>query len=125
MKRIRKEKKNSYKRIILLMGLLIVFITAKGLSANLDQKNQSLQKEVAELASTNQWIKSQISDKISLDKIEAYARENLLMMDAAGASVTRAAVDMERISQTNTVATESTWTERLQQNVGDIFNGKQ
>lgn len=107
------------------MALLFVFITAKGLSASLDQRNQSLQKEVAELASTNQWTKSQISDKISLDKIEAYARENLLMLDAAGASVTRAAVDMERISQTNAVATESSWTERLQQNVGDIFNGKQ
>ena len=124
MKRIRKERSN-LKRMGLVMALLIVFITAKGLSASLDQRNQSLQKEVAELAGTNQWIKSQISDKISLDKIEAYARENLLMMDAAGASVTRAAVDMERISQTNTVATESTWTERLQQNVGDIFNGKQ
>lgn len=124
MKRIRKERSN-LKRMGLVMALLIVFITAKGLSASLDQRNQSLQKEVAELASTNQWIKSQISDKISLDKIEAYARENLLMLDAAGASVTRAAVDMERISQTNAVATESSWTERLQQNVGDIFNGKQ
>ena len=124
MKRIRKERSN-LKRMGLVMALLIVFITAKGLSASLDQRNQSLQKEVAELASTNQWTKSQISDKISLDKIEAYARENLLMLDAAGASVTRAAVDMERISQTNAVATESSWTERLQQNVGDIFNGKQ
>ena len=124
MKRIRKERSN-LKRMGLVMALLIVFITAKGLSASLDQRNQSLQKEVAELAGTNQWIKSQISDKISLDKIEAYARENLLMLDAAGASVTRAAVDMERISQTNAVATESSWTERLQQNVGDIFNGKQ
>ena len=124
MKRIRKERSN-LKRMGLVMALLFVFITAKGLSASLDQRNQSLQKEVAELASTNQWIKSQISDKISLDKIEAYARENLLMLDAAGASVTRAAVDMERISQTNAVATESSWTERLQQNVGDIFNGKQ
>lgn len=124
MKRIRKERSN-LKRMGLVMALLFVFITAKGLSASLDQRNQSLQKEVAELASTNQWTKSQISDKISLDKIEAYARENLLMLDAAGASVTRAAVDMERISQTNAVATESSWTERLQQNVGDIFNGKQ
>ena len=124
MKRIRKERSN-LKRMGLVMALLFVFITAKGLSASLDQRNQSLQKEVAELAGTNQWIKSQISDKISLDKIEAYARENLLMLDAAGASVTRAAVDMERISQTNAVATESSWTERLQQNVGDIFNGKQ
>lgn len=122
MKRIKKKNSIS-KPLAITMVVLTLFITSKGLSASLNQKNLGLREEVAELASTNQWIKYQISDKMSLDKIEAYARNSLAMTETAHINMNKVSVDLDKINQTNIIATDYSWMDKLQKNVGDIFDG--
>lgn len=128
MKRNAKSRKRlrmglSNGTLIVFMTVLMLFVGTRAWAASLNQKNIRLTSEVRELVSTNQWIKYQISDKISLDKLEVYARDALQMQPLNNAAVQYLSVDMAKINQKAIVAAESTWVDRLQQSVGDIFDG--
>ena len=110
--------------ILAALATLAAMISTRGLAASLNQKNIALNNEVSELVSTNQWIKYQISDKISLDKIESYAKQNLQMAEAANEQILSLDVDMNKINSTGTEAPRTGWLEKIQKNIGDIFDGQ-
>ena len=117
--------KNSINIIFIsLMATFFIFIATRGLSANLNQKNLSLTKEVSELVSTNQWIKYQISDKISLDKIAVHARTKLNMVDITNKDIKYLSVDLNYINAIKQMELEKNWLDKLQKNVRDIFDGQ-
>ncbi len=109
---------------ILLMFTVLILITTRGLAANLNQKNIVLNKEVSELVSTNQWIKYQISDKISLDKIAVYAKSKLNMVDITNKDIRYISVDLNYVNEIKQVEIKKNWLEKLQNHVRDIFDGQ-
>ncbi|MDD2370685.1 MAG: hypothetical protein PHQ32_01645 [Firmicutes bacterium] len=109
---------------ILLMVTVLVLITTRGLATNLNQKNIVLNKEVSELVSTNQWIKYQISDKISLDKIAVYAKTKLHMTDITNKDVKYLSVDLNYVNEIKQLEIKENWLEKLQNHVRDIFDGQ-
>lgn len=108
----------------LLMATVLVLIATRGIAANLNQRNLVLNKEVSELVSTNQWIKYQISDKISLDKIEVYAKTKLHMVDVTNKDIRYVSVDLNYVNEIKQQEIKKSWQEKLQENVGDIFDGQ-
>lgn len=108
----------------LLMITVLLLITTRGIAANLNQRNTVLSKEVSELVSTNQWIKYQISDKISLEKIEVYAKSKLMMVDVTNKDIRYLSVDLNYVNEIKQVESKKTWFIKLQENVGDIFDGQ-
>ncbi len=107
---------------ILLMVTVLTLITTRGLAANLNQKNIGLNKEVSELVSTNQWIKYQISDKISLDKIVVYAKTKLNMVDITNKDIRYISVDLNYVNEIKQIEVKKNWLEKLQVNVRNIFD---
>lgn len=110
--------------ILASLAILAAVISTRGLAASLNQKNLALTSEVSELVSTNQWIKYQISDKISLDKIESYAKQNLQMAEAPNEQILTLDVDMNKINSTGSAEDRTGWLEMIQKNIGDIFDGQ-
>lgn len=110
--------------ILASLAILAAVISTRGLAASLNQKNLALTSEVSELVSTNQWIKYQISDKISLDKIESYAKQNLQMAEAPNEQILTLDVDMNKINSSGTAEDRTGWLEMIQKNIGDIFDGQ-
>lgn len=110
--------------ILASLAILAAVISTRGLAASLNQKNLALTSEVSELVSTNQWIKYQISDKISLDKIESYAKQNLQMVEAPNEQILTLDVDMNKINSSGTAEDRTGWLEMIQKNIGDIFDGQ-
>lgn len=108
----------------LLMITVLLLITSRGIAANLNQRNIALSKEVSELVSTNQWIKYQISDKISLEKIEVHAKSKLMMVDVTNKDIRYLSVDLNYVNEIKQVETKRAWFIKLQENVGDIFDGQ-
>lgn len=106
-----------------LMGTVLILITTRGLAANLNQRNITLNKEVSQLVSTNQWIKYQISDKISLDKIEIYAKSKLKMVELTNKNIKYLSVNLDYVNEIKQDTIKKSWIEKLQENVGDIFDG--
>ena len=109
---------------ILLMITVLLLITTRGIAANLNQRNLALTKEVSELVSTNQWIKYQISDKISLEKIEVHAKSKLMMVDVTNKDIRYLSVDLNYVNEIKQEETNRIWYIKLQENVGDIFDGQ-
>lgn len=109
---------------ILLMITVLLLITTRGVAANLNQRNLALTKEVSELVSTNQWIKYQISDKISLEKIEVHAKSKLMMVDVTNKDIRYLSVDLNYVNEIKQDETNRAWYIKLQENVGDIFDGQ-
>ena len=109
--------------IFTVMLLLMVLILTRGIAAYLSQQNISLTSEVSELVSTNQWIKYQISDKMSLDKIEIKAKENLGMVEASNSSIKYVKINMKDIAAGEEV-TKPDWKTILRNNIEEIFNGQ-
>lgn len=110
--------------ILASLAILAAVISTRGLAASLNQKNLALTSEVSELVSTNQWIKYQISDKISLDKIESYAKQNLQMAEAPNEQILTLDVDMNKINSSGTAEDRTGWLEMIQKNIGEIFDGQ-
>lgn len=108
----------------LLMITVLLLITSRGIAANLNQRNIALTKEVSELVSTNQWIKYQISDKISLEKIEVHAKSKLMMIDVTNKDIRYLSVDLNYVNEIKQVETKKAWFIKLQENVGEIFDGQ-
>ncbi|KAF0091446.1 MAG: hypothetical protein FD141_1235 [Fusobacteria bacterium] len=108
----------------LLMITVLLLITSRGIAANLNQRNIALTKEVSELVSTNQWIKYQISDKISLEKIEVHAKSKLMMIDVTNKDIRYLSVDLNYVNEIKQGETNKAWFIKLQENVGDIFDGQ-
>jgi hypothetical protein len=106
------------------MITVLLLITTRGIAANLNQRNLVLTKEVSELVSTNQWIKYQISDKISLEKIEVHAKSKLMMIDVTNKDIRYLSVDLNYVNEIKQVETKKAWFIKLQENVGDIFDGQ-
>ena len=119
-----KGKNNMTVIFVVIMATILVLIATRGIAANLNQKNIALSSEVSELVSTNQWIKYQISDKISLDKIETYARTKLNMTDVKNKDIRYVSVDLNYVNEIKQDEIEKPWHLKLQENVGEIFNGK-
>ena len=115
------------KRLNILIGTillsLMVLILTRGIEAYLNQKNISLKNNISELVSTNQWIKYQISDKMSLDKIETYAKNNLGMVEITNENMKYVKVSMKKIAE-GTVVAEENWQSLLKKNVEEIFDGQ-
>lgn len=109
---------------ILLMITVLLLITTRGIAANLNQRNLALTKEVSELVSTNQWIKYQISDKISLEKIEVHAKSKLMMVDVTNKDIRYLSVDLNYVNEIKQEEINKAWYIKLQENVGDIFDGQ-
>lgn len=109
---------------LLLMITVLLLITTRGIAANLNQRNLALTKEVSELVSTNQWIKYQISDKISLEKIEVHAKSKLMMVDVTNKDIRYLSVDLNYVNEIKQEETNKAWYIKLQENVGDIFDGQ-
>ncbi len=107
-----------------LMITVLLLITSRGIAANLNQRNITLTKEVSELVSTNQWIKYQISDKISLENIEVYAKSKLFMVDVTNKDIRYLSVDLNYVNEINQDEINKAWYKKLQENVGDIFDGQ-
>jgi hypothetical protein len=108
----------------LLMITVLLLITTRGIAANLNQRNLVLTKEVSELVSTNQWIKYQISDKISLEKIEVHAKSKLMMVDVTNKDIRYLSVDLNYVNEIKQAEDSKVWYIKLQENVGDIFDGQ-
>lgn len=108
----------------LLMITVLLLITTRGIAANLNQRNLVLTKEVSELVSTNQWIKYQISDKISLEKIEIHAKSKLMMVDVTNKDIRYLSVDLNYVNEIKQAEENRAWYIKLQENVGDIFDGQ-
>lgn len=108
----------------LLMITVLLLITTRGIAANLNQRNIALTKEVSELVSTNQWIKYQLSDKISLEKIEVHAKSKLMMVDVTNKDIKYLSVDLNYVNEIKQAESNIAWFEKLQENVGDIFDGQ-
>ena len=108
--------------IILVLSLLMVLILTRGISAYLSQQNIALTNKVSELVSTNQWIKYQISDKMSLDKIEVAAKERLGMIEVTNDNIKYIKINMVDIALGQRINKED-WMTLLKNNVEDIFNG--
>lgn len=119
-----KGKNNMTVIFVVIMATILVLIAARGIAANLNQKNLALTSEVSQLVSTNQWIKYQISDKISLDKIETYARTKLNMTDVKNKDIRYVSVDLNYVNEIKQEEIEKPWHLKLQENVGEIFNGQ-
>lgn len=109
---------------LLLMITVLLLITTRGIAANLNQRNLALTKEVSELVSTNQWIKYQISDKISLEKIEVHAKSKLMMVDVTNKDIKYLSVDLNYVNEIKQEESRKAWYIKLQENVGDIFDGQ-
>lgn len=108
----------------LLMITVLLLITTRGIAANLNQRNIALTKEVSELVSTNQWIKYQLSDKISLEKIEVHAKSKLMMVDVTNKDIKYLSVDLNYVNEIKQAESNIAWFVKLQENVGDIFDGQ-
>ncbi len=108
----------------MLMITVLLLITSRGIAANLNQRNIALTKEVSELVSTNQWIKYQISDKISLEKIEVHAKSKLMMVDVTNKDIRYLSVDLNYVNEIKQAEIKEAWYIKLQENVGDIFDGQ-
>ena len=121
-----KNKGNNKVNIVLflLMTTVLALIATRGIAANLNQRNIALNKKVSQLVSTNQWIKYQISDKISLDKIEVYAKSRLMMLDVTNKDIRYLAVDLNYVNEIKQPEEKRLWYIKLQENVGDIFDGQ-
>lgn len=110
--------------ILSALAVLAALIATKGLAAGLNQKNITLNKEVEQLVSTNQWIKYQISDKILMDRIESTAKGSLGMGPASTDQIKYLAVDMKKINNPADGMKESNWLEKIRRNIGELFNGQ-
>lgn len=117
-----KGNKNLNILIIVVLSLLMVLILTRGIAAYLSQQNIALTNKVSELVSTNQWIKYQISDKISLDKIEVAAKERLGMIEVANDNIKYIKINMADIALGQGTKKED-WITLLRNNIEDIFNG--
>lgn len=112
---------------LLFLGTLFLFITVRGVSSSLSQENLRLQEEKHALASSNEWIKYEINDRISLDRVANYAKTDLGMQEASNEQVKVVPVDMAKINEpvvrTVDVDHNGDFLARLQKTVGELFNG--
>lgn len=127
-KRKRKVGTTLYAKLgLLFLGSLFLFITVRGISSSLSQENLRLQEEKHALASSNEWIKYEINDRISLDRVANYAKTDLGMQEASSDQVKVVSVDMNKINEpvvkTADVENDGNFLARLQKTVGELFNG--
>lgn len=127
MKKNQKKGKKFNRKIPLLLLVLFLFVTARGFSSYLDQENLKLQGELHSLASSNEWLKYEINDKVSLNQVEEYAKNNLQMSEPTDAQIQGVGVDLEKIQAPlvkDDEGLKTGWLAKMQKTVGDIFNGK-
>ena len=126
---VRKKKKGTAiytKLAIILLVSLFLFVTIRGVSSNFNQEKLKLEKEVHSLASSNEWIKYKINDKISLDNLEKYA-SGAGMAEATKEQIEVVIVDKNKINPPPVVAAEKeeSFFDSIKRTIREFFNGQQ
>ena len=126
---VRKKKRGTAiytKLAITLLISLFLFVTIRGVSSNFNQEKLKLEKEAHSLASSNEWIKDEINDKISLDNLERYAA-GAGMTEATKAQIEVVAIDKNKIDPPPVVEAtkEESFFDSIKRTIGEFFNGQQ
>lgn len=114
------------KLAITLLISLFVFVTVRGISSNYSQEKLKLEKEVHSLASSNEWIKYEINDKISLENLEAYS-VGAGMAEAKKEQIEVIPVDKTKIDPPPVVieeVKEESFFDNIKRTIGEFFNGQ-
>lgn len=118
------------KFVIILLVFLFVFVTIRGVLSNLNQEKLKLEKEVHSLASSNEWIKYEINDKISLDNLEKYAAR-AGMTEAVKEQIEVVIFNKNKIIPSSALAIKKEKSvfnfsfNNIKKAIGEFFNGKQ
>ena len=109
--------------IIFLMSLFF-FVTIRGVSSNFNQERLKLEKEIHSLTSSNEWIKYEINDKISLDNLEKYALE-VGMKEVTKEQIEVVIIDKNKINPASVITEkkEESFFYNIKRAIGELLNG--